>query len=466
MVSTEVRTTIRLWFFVVLRQHTSSMVETNLKIISDLKAFLALIVNEPEFKNGFTKNPSDFTRNRKLSLAKVVCLIFNFLKRSLTIELDEFFSTIDCASPTKGAFSLQRTKLLPVFFKFWNYLFVKSFYHHYAGNFKRWRGFLLLSVDGSTEYLFNNPEIVNHFGTHNNQHTDSKIPMARVMKVFDVLNDIILWGDLFPIAKSEQEIINENIHQLPVGSLSIFDRGFPSFALIYLLQNQEQPLRFVMRCKQNAWKEITEFVRSSEQSKLIKIKASSNAIETLRKNGFIITSDTTIEVKAIKVQLKTGEIEVLITNLFENYFTIEDFKNLYAMRWGIEGLYGKLKNQLQAEIFSGHRVLCLMQDFYASIFMMNLQSIIKKQCDPSIAEINKRRKFDYQVNNNISWAKMKNNILKLFLEKNPREILLHLQNRFIKDLEPIRPNRSLPRTYKQKKLWGKYQTYTNYRRAL
>ncbi len=442
------------------------MVETNLKIISDLKAFLALIIKEPEFKNYFTKKPADFTRNRKLSLPKVVFLIFNLLKRSLTIELDEFFSTIDCASSTKGAFSLQRTKLLPVFFKFWNFLFVKSFYHHYAERCKRWRGFLLLAVDASTEYLFNTPEIVNHFGTHNNQHRNSKIPMARVMKVFDVLNEIILWGDLFPIAKSEQQIINENIQQLPVGSLSIFDRGFPSFALIYLLQNQEQPLHFIMRCKHNAWKEITEFMSSSRQSKIIKIKASSNAIETLRKNGFIITPDTTIEIKAIKIQLKTGEIEILITNLFDKDYTLEDFKNLYAMRWGIEGLYGKLKNQLQAEIYSGHRLLCIMQDYYAAIFIMNLQSIIKKQCDPLIAEINKKRKFDYQVNNNISWAKMKNHIVRLFLEKNPKEILQQLQNKFIKDLEPIRPNRSLPRVYKQRKLWGKYQTYTNYRRAI
>ena len=444
------------------------MVETNLKIISDLKSFLDLIVKDFGIKNHFTSSPTDFTRNRKLTFSKTVFLIFNLLRRSLTIELDDFFSTIDCkgSTSTKGAFSLQRGKLLPVFFKFWNYLFANSFYHHYRDKLKCWRGFVLLAVDGSTEYLFNKPEIVNYFGTHTNQHKNVKVPMARIMKIYDVLNEITLWGDLFPISKSEQQIMNENINLLPGNSLSLFDRGFPSYALIYLLQNQEQPRHFVMRSKTNSWREIKAFLCSSKQSRIVKLRPNANAIAELRKYGYILTSNTTIEVKLIKVVLKTGETEVLITNLFETGITLDDFKQLYAMRWGIEVAYGKLKNQLQTEIFSGHRLQCIQQDFYASIFVMNLQSIIKKQCETLVDQISEKRKYDYQINNNISWAKMKNNIVKLFLENNPKEILLYLQDAFIKNLEPIRPNRSMPRIRKSKKLLGKYQTFTNYRRAI
>lgn len=442
------------------------MVETNLKIISDLKSFLEIIVKEMEIKRHFTIKSTDFIRDRKLTLEKTIFLIFNFLRRSLTIELDDFFATIDCPSSTKGAFSLQRGKLLPEFFKFWNYLFSNSFYHHYRDKLNSWRGFQLLAVDGSTAYLFNKPEILSYFGAHTNQHKNVKVPMARVMKIYDVLNEIILWGDLYPISKSEQQIMNENIDQLPVNSLSLFDRGFPSYALIYLLQNQELPRHFVMRCRTNSWKEIKAFLSSSKQSKRVKLRPNQNAITELKKYGYIITSNTEVEVKLIKVLLKTGEIEILITNVFETNLSIDDFKQLYEMRWGIEVAYGKLKNQLQTEIFSGHRVLCIRQDYYASIFLMNLQSIIKKQCEPLVDEISQKRKYDYQINNNISWAKMKNNIVKLFLENNPKEILLSLQNTFIKNLEPIRPNRSLPRTRKSKKLLGKYQTFTNYRRAI
>ncbi len=441
------------------------MVETNLKIISDLKYFLEITVSNDEIKTYFTTKVTDFIRERKLTFKRTVFLIFNLLRRSLTIELDEFFSTINSDSSTKGAFSLQRGKLKPEFFKVWNYVFSKSFYHHYRDKLIKWHGFQLLAVDGSLKYLFNQPEVANYFGVHTNQHTNVKVPMARIMQIFDVLNEITLWGEIYPINKSEQEIVNENINQLPVNSLSLFDRNFPSYTLIYLLQNQEAPRHFVIRCGTN-WKEVKAFLSGSKQSKIVKLNPTQEAIAQLRKYGFIIKSNTQVEVKLIKVLLKTGETEILMTNLFNQNLSVDDFRQLYAMRWGIETSFGKLKNQLQTEIFSGHRVVCIKQDFYASIFIMNLQSMIKKQCEPFVLEISSKRKYKYQINNNISWAKMKNKIVKLFLENNPEEILLTLQNTFIKNLEPIRPNRSLPRIRKSKKLRGKYQTFTNYRRAI
>lgn len=441
------------------------MVEANLKIISFLKSFLELVVNQKEIRQLFTNNPTDFSRDRKLTFKNTVFLIFNMLRRSLSIELDEFFDTIDCCTSTKGAFSIQRGKLKPEFFEFWNHLFVNCFYHHYQDQLIRWRGFRLVAVDGSTKYLFNSTEVHNYFGTHSNQHKKVKIPMARVVKFDDVLNEITLWGDIYPICKSEQQIVNENIDQIPVDSLSLFDRGFPSYTLMYLLQNQESPRHFVIRCRKN-WKAGNALLSSSKQSKTIKITPDRNAIEELRKYGFIVTANTEVEIKLIKVLLKTGEIEILATNVLDESVSIDDFKDLYAMRWKIEVSYGKLKNQLQAEIYSGHRVICIKQDFYASIFIMNLQSIIKKQCDPYVKEISTGRKYTYQINNNISWAKMKNKIVLLFLLKNPREILIELQKEFLKNLEPIRPNRSPPRVRKSKKLLGKYQTFINYRRAI
>ena len=69
-----------------------------------------------------------------------------------------------------------------------------AFYKYYGKHVKRWRGFQLQAVDGTSVYLLNKQEIVNHFGTHNNQHV--AVPMARVMQVYDILNDITVWGYL------------------------------------------------------------------------------------------------------------------------------------------------------------------------------------------------------------------------------------------------------------------------------
>ena len=89
------------------------MVYTNVKIIEELKSCLDVVIEDPEIRELFTTNPTDFTRERKLPLRKIIGILINLPKRSLSIELQSFFESLEqpdlCC--TKGALSLQRTKL-------------------------------------------------------------------------------------------------------------------------------------------------------------------------------------------------------------------------------------------------------------------------------------------------------------------------------------------------------------------
>jgi hypothetical protein len=445
------------------------MVNANVKIIEELKSFIEIVAEQPDIRKLFTTQASDFSRDRKLPLQKVVGLIINFLKRSLSIELNEFFDIIgeSRSGCTKGAFCLQRIKLNPVFFQLWNYFLVNAFYHHYGKSTRRWKGFRLLSVDCSTNYLFGKPEVIEHFGTHKNQHAQVQVPMARIVQIQDVLNEIIVWGDIYPIAKSERQILNDNVGRLSPDSLTLFDRGFASYTLMYLLINQEQPRHFVMRCKVGFCKEVKAFVKGRKTSKIVELKPGCYAIEQLRRSLFHVLPDTTIKIRMVKVALSTGETEVLLTNLYDRVlYTESDLKQLYSLRWKIETSYGKQKNQLQMEIFSGHKVISIRQDYYACIFISNLQSLIEKQSETFLNEVNRGRKYSYKINKNASWASMKNNIAKLFLFENSENILLFLQSLFERNLEPMRPNRTFTRDRRARKLIGKYQTFTNYKRAI
>lgn len=133
---------------------------------------------------------------------------------------------------------------------------------------------------------------------------------------------------------------------------------------------------------------------------------------------------------------------------------------------GVETSYDADKNKQQLEQFSGHTVWSIEQDFYATTFVSNLQIIIEKQCEPYVKSISKNRKHDYQINKNVSIGSMKNKIVKLFLTQNPKTILLHLQKLFERSLEPIRPNRNSPRKFVKTKPRGKFNTVTNYKRAV
>src|SRR3982750_1546298 len=99
------------------------MLEANIKIIEALQCFLYTVIKEPDLRSLFTSHPADFSRTRKLPLDKLVGMLINLPKRSLSIELQAFFESLEQqpdAACTKSAFSLQRTKLKPLFFKLWN----------------------------------------------------------------------------------------------------------------------------------------------------------------------------------------------------------------------------------------------------------------------------------------------------------------------------------------------------------
>ncbi|NEN23858.1 hypothetical protein G3O08_10130 [Cryomorpha ignava] len=69
-----------------------------------------------------------------------------------------------------------------------------------------------------------------------------------------------------------------------------------------------------------------------------------------------------------------------MTSLYDESIYHKEFGQLYLLRWGIEISFGMQKSQQQMEQFSGHRALCIRQDYYAGLFTLNLQTLIENQC--------------------------------------------------------------------------------------
>ena len=443
------------------------MIDANLKIISELKEFLKLVVEDPKLREVFFSKQQDFTRNRKLSFEKLILFLINLSKKTLSVELKEFFdlllvSELRC---TKSAFSQQRQKLHHCFFKIWNELLTSCFYHYYQDHVKRWQGFRLWGIDGSTLYLTNKDKIKKYFGVQKNQSVE--IPMARTMYAHDVLNDIMVLSEIYPIKYSEHAVLPTWIEKLQEDVIGIYDRGFASFKIMYLHINQEKEKKFVIRVPVTFNKVVKEFVASGKRSKIVQFNATYAAIKELYKLGYKVTRETSIKIRLVRVQLNNGDIEVLATNLYDiNKYRTSSFKDLYFKRWGVEVSIGFQKNYQQIEIFSGFSVEAIHQDFYAGIFTLNMHSLLIKQCDEDIQKINQKRKYDYKINRNVTLGFLKDEIVRIFLNFKPREIIEKLKKEFVKELEPIRPNRTYIRKAKTRRMKGKYQTLTNYKRAV
>jgi len=438
----------------------------NLNIVSDIKNFINQVASDKELLKCFSCSPSAFTRKRELDFERVVLMLLNFFKRSYSVEIADFYHIVGQQelSVSKSAFCQQRQKIDCLFFYCLHLMLVNSFYTHYQQKIKRWQGLRLIAVDGSTSYLLNKEEIVNYFGTHGNQR--GKVPMARVLTAYDVLNEITINAGIYPIADSEQKLALSWLNSYEEDMLLIYDRGYPGFASIFHHQEQERPQPFLMRCALGFNAVVKDFVASPARELVTTFQVDKPTRRELFSQGFILPKGSTVQVRLIKIKLDNGLIEVLATNLFDTEkYPYQMFKKLYSLRWEIETRYNCLKNKLQMELYSGHKVGNLKQDFYISIFLANLQAILSKPPQEYLEKAFDKRKYKYSINENVTIGILKNRIITLFLHQQPDEILRQLEDLIIKHSEPVRPNRNVPRIKHFKRRAGKYQALSNYKRA-
>lgn len=434
---------------------------TNVQIIAELKVFLQKASTTPE---KYCYHRGAFSRTRKLPFEVVVLFITNLIKKSLAIELDHFFTFLDKKTiPTKGAFSQARYKLKALFFQDWNQCLLSQWIALKDDRMKYWKGFQLCAMDGTTALLPNRPAIMNEFGNHLNQA--GSFALAQVMICYDVLNGFCLKSKIASAHADELSTALKWVKHLPKNALTLYDRGYASFALIYLHTHLRQD--FLLRCQVGFNKIVCEFVNSGRQTAIVTFAATPVSQKRLQMLGLPCDSSAVISVRLVSVQLPTGETEVLITSLLDKQqFPTACFGQLYCFRWAVETYYDRLKNQLQLEVFTGHKPQAIHQEFYAMIFLTNLQALLVEDCQDELAEANQHRKYDHQINYNVALGLMKDQIVTVFVKENITEIYRQLKGKFLRHTEAIRPNRSYPRDKRRNKRRGKYQTWHNYRRAM
>ena len=395
--------------------------------------FTKLIVNTTGFMEKSRKNKKVFIRNRKVSFAMNILLIFACLKRSIQTGIDQFIIDMDTGFNTysKQAFSKRRQCILPEAFQELYRLSTEFFYKE-AG-YKTYSGYRILAVDGSKVNLPCNKELMEIYGC---QKSTNNLIQSLVSCLTDVLNNIILDGIMAPCNGNGRELAKQHILNLSKiktdKDIILFDRGYPSAEL---MQYIDQPgFKYIMRCS-------TSFVASINKKNftndgIIKHKFKKNGKEvTFRILRFSISNNTT---------------EVLVTNIFEEFST-SNFKELYNMRWGIEKTYNCIKNRFGLESFSGTKPVCILQDFYANLYLYNALAMLmygNNNKTPEKKDI--ETKYVYKINESQAVNKIRDNLIKAVMAESKIErnkLFMKVYKQLQKELVPVRPNR----TYKRKR---------------
>lgn len=413
----------------------------------------------PEFVNRHKKSPKDFTRKRLLPFQTLVLYFINLPKGSYKDELDHFFKAlfrldVPITFVSKMALCLARKKLKYSVFVELNQ-HVRDFFYKHFNNVKKWHGFNLIAIDGSTLKLFKYKDIIEHFGTMKPKNGPA-VPMARVSQMFDVLNKITIDAIISPFHIGERELLHQHLINLLPTDLLLLDRGYPAYWVFNLIMSQGG--NFCARIS-TQWKIVRDFIESGVQETIIDLQPSFISKKECIKMGLDILP---LRLRLVRVELESGQIEVLITSLTDmNKYRVEIFKDLYSKRWPVEVDYLFMKQRIQLGNFTGKSALSVYQDFHSKVFAKNLIWILASPAEDYVKNKSKGNKNEQQINRTEAISKSKDTIILLFVR--PLDIITELIRQihaiFIDSTEPVRPGRKFERNYKI----NKREYYMNYK---
>jgi len=356
-------------------------------------------------------------------------------------------------SITNSAYTQARAKLDYTAFDELSDKTVELFYRD--GEYHRYKGFRLLAIDGSIVILPNSEDVKKEFNPTiakcGKEGYSKEVIQSRASVLYDVLNNIAIDASINNQildetnpkleAKDERSLALEHLAYCNKEDLVIFDRGYPSYKLFvkYGLKSN-----FLMRIQKSTSLEAKALFNANNKEKdiVVEIKASSRIKAELKKLNLPLK----MKIRFVQVILDNGTVEVLATNILsKKVLETEDFKELYAKRWGIETYYDVLKNRLSLENFTGKTALAIRQDFHATIFLTNYESMLVYDSNLELLDKTKDNNYAQKVNKAISFNAIKHEAFNIFYGSEDLTTQMEqLKELFLTNTILMRPNRKTP----------------------
>jgi hypothetical protein len=404
------------------------------------------LIYSKRFLEQARQHPADFTRNRKMGFTQLVTFMINLVKTSTQTALDRFFGVIGIPEiqMTQQSYSEARQKMNP---EACRELFLHTTAHIYAHDVDRWHGMVLIAIDGSKLQLPNDKQLLKSFG---GTGRGALSPTAQASVAYDMLNNVIVDAEIERLSFGEHELATRHMKRIAetegIGdALVIFDRGYSSAELIGIAE--EKGLKFLVRLRRKF---------------NLEIDALENGVHELE----LAYSKGMLKARVIKFALPNGEIETLVTNIFDAQMGIKEFKKLYFMRWPVETKYGELKLKLEVENFSGRTKAAIQQDFFISAMLSNVIAVAANEAQPAVdrAREVKKNKHRYKVNVNHAVGTFKDRFILALLESDPEKRAAQTEKiikLLCKHAVPERKDRSSPRNPSPRKARFHYNMKSN-----
>ena len=396
------------------------------------------------FQGRHKRTATDFTRKRSLTMPRVIAVIARGVMKSIQREVDEVLSTLFGQSVpdrgvTDGAFCRARMKMKHTAFIELSHEAVDMAYRTME-NLEYTAGYRILAIDGSKVNLPETPEIRAHFGPAEKSDGRQGAPQALLSQCYDIQNGLIMDATLSPGDSCERRAAMNHLSRIGEDDIVLFDRGYPAH---WFLQGVDATgARFLARAPVDFSAAVRRFVESGKATDLIALEPTDSSRSACREFGLC---EAPLTVRAVRIELCTGEVEVLLTNFIDEPFTQELFGALYTMRWPVEEGYKHLKVPLELENFSGRSVESVCQDVHARVFLANMTAVTVLPTREQVAQQTRDRKLEYDLNWTSAVSKVRQAGVLLFLGQDLEAVVHMVQEAASKCLSPVRPGRSNPR---------------------
>lgn len=363
--------------------------------------------------------------------------------KSLQLSLNDIIPKLKLRIPTVTAmaYSKARAKLRhTAFMELNDKAVVQTMYEH--GDYQTLHGLRLLAVDGSKVQLPDGSALAKEFGTMayggktGTEHATGEHTYALASVLYDVLNHIAIDAQFVSCKIYEPYAAESHLKHLQPTDLVIFDRGYASYRMLARVELAGG--QFLVRCPASSFAVVRNmFTGAGASDQTVDVKPN----PVTRSDPDNKDLPASLRVRFIRVQLETGEYEVLATSLLDTeLYPYEIFKELYYYRWGVETFYGKLKTRLGLENFSGLSIEAVKQDFHVAVLLTGVETIFTEDAEVHLGK--QVTKHQQKVNEAVSFSAIKQRAFELFMSRESSEqVLEQLTELFQKNPTLVRTGR-------------------------
>jgi hypothetical protein len=357
---------------------------------------------------------------------------------------------------TKMAYSKARHKLKhTAFIELNQEAVVRTMYAN--DDYRRYKGFRIFAIDGSIVQLPDTEEIREKFNTvayDNKASVPGEHPYALASVCYDVLNRVALDAQLLPCRTYEVTAALAHLKpkqwkpdtvtpglQIGVRDLITYDRGYHAY--LTMAATLATGADFLIRCKRNSGMPGVDAMFRGEgpDEQLV----TGEPPTTTNQADVLKAYPLSLQIRLVRVILKDGTIEVLATSVLdEAVMSHDDLAELYWLRWGIETFYGIVKTRLTLENFSGFSPNAVRQDFFSTILLCGIETIVTADAEEQLAE--QKGGHPKKVNKAVSFSTIKRQVFDLLLSDKPDdELFEELTAAFMSSPTLVRRDRNPPR---------------------